>query len=123
MRSSSRPIRYGAPIVTVIVGVLFAAFQTNSLGNTVSLVLIAGGLIWLMTTLGRDMGMTANTGHPPRIPELPPQEAASGAESDRSRGAPPPPEGASPPPEVASTQGSDPPPAQDARSSSRSRAR
>ena len=74
MRSASRPIRYGAPIATVIVGVLFAAFETNSLGNTVSLVMIAGGLIWFMTTLGREMGMTANTGRVPRVPRLPPDE-------------------------------------------------
>ena len=74
MRSSSRLIRYGAPVVTVIVGVLFAAFETNRLGNTVSLVLIAGGLIWFITMMGREMGMTANTGRAPRVPELPPDE-------------------------------------------------
>jgi len=74
MRSSSRVARYGPPVVTVIVGVLFAAVETNSLGNTVSLVLIAGGLIWLMATLGRDMGMTANTGRPPRVPKLPEED-------------------------------------------------
>lgn len=74
MRSSNRLIRYGAPVATVIVGVLFAAVETNSLGNTVSLVLIAGGLIWFMSTLGREMGMTASTGRPPRVPELPPDE-------------------------------------------------
>jgi hypothetical protein len=74
VRSSNRLIRYGAPVVTVIVGVLFAAVETNSLGNTVSLVLIAGGLIWLMTTLGREMGMTANTGRPPRVPQPPPDD-------------------------------------------------
>lgn len=70
MRSSNRLIRYGAPVVTVIVGVLFAAVETNSLGNTVSLVLIAGGLIWFMTTLGREMGMTATTGRPPHVPKV-----------------------------------------------------
>jgi hypothetical protein len=68
----ARIIRYGAPIATVIAGVLFAAFETNRLGNTVSLVLIAGGLIWFMTALGREMGMTANTGRTPRVPPLPP---------------------------------------------------
>ena len=74
MRSSSRLVRYGTPIATVIVGVLFAAFETNSLGNTVSLVLIAGGLIWFMTALGREMGMTATTGRAPRVPRIPPEE-------------------------------------------------
>lgn len=83
MRSASRPVRYGAPIATVIVGVLFAAFETNSLGNTVSLVMIAGGLIWFMTTLGREMGMTANTGRVPRVPKLPPDEDERG--DDRAR--------------------------------------
>jgi hypothetical protein len=83
MRSASRPVRYGAPIVTVIVGVLFAAFETNSLGNTVSLVLIAGGLIWFITTLGREMGMTANTGRAPRVPRLPPDEDERGDDRDR----------------------------------------
>jgi len=80
MRTSNRVVRYGIPIATVIVGVLFAAFETNSLGNTVSLVLIAGGLIWFMTTLGREMGMTANTGRVPRVPALPPDEDEPGAE-------------------------------------------
>ena len=85
MSSSNRLLRYGAPVVTVIVGVLFAAVETNSLGNTVSLVLIAGGLIWLITTLGRDMGMTANTGRPPRVPQLPSEEDGDehGARRDR----------------------------------------
>jgi hypothetical protein len=80
MRIQNRPVRYGIPIATVIVGVLFAAFETNSLGNTVSLVLIAGGLIWFMTTLGREMGMTANTGRTPRVPALPPDEDEAGTE-------------------------------------------
>lgn len=83
MRSSSRLIRYGAPVATVIVGVLFAAFQTNSLGNTVSLVLIAGGLIWFMTTLGREMGMTATTGRAPRVPRLPPDENERAGDRER----------------------------------------
>ncbi len=83
MRSTSRPIRYGAPIVTVIAGVLFAALDTNSLGNTVSLVLIAGGLIWFMTMLGREMGMTANTGRAPRVPRVPPDEDERGEDRDR----------------------------------------
>jgi hypothetical protein len=74
MRSAPRLVRYGTPIATVIVGVLFAAVETNSVGNTVSLVLIAGGLIWFMTTLGREMGMTASTGRAPRVPTLPPEE-------------------------------------------------
>ncbi|HET9123545.1 MAG TPA: hypothetical protein VFN65_01520, partial [Solirubrobacteraceae bacterium] len=65
-----RELRYGAPAATVIVGVLFAAVETNSLGNTVSLVLIGGGLVWFLTTLGRDMGMTADTGRTPRVPDL-----------------------------------------------------
>ncbi|HEY3775504.1 MAG TPA: hypothetical protein VGL69_21045 [Solirubrobacteraceae bacterium] len=78
MRSSSRPLRYGIPISTVIVGVLFAAVDTNSVGNTVSLVMIAGGLIWFMTALGREMGMTANTGRAPRVPDLPPDEDERG---------------------------------------------
>ncbi|HLI60393.1 MAG TPA: hypothetical protein VKV21_12085 [Solirubrobacteraceae bacterium] len=83
MRSSNRLVRYGAPVVIAIVGVLFAAVDTNSLGNTVSLVLIAGGLIWLMTTLGRDMGMTATTGRPPRVPKLPPEEDGRDAGSEQ----------------------------------------
>ena len=82
MRSPTRLVRYGAPVATVIVGVLFAAFQTNSLGNTVSLVLIAGGLIWFMTALGREMGMTANTGRAPRVPPLPPEDDERGEERD-----------------------------------------
>jgi hypothetical protein len=80
VRSSHRLIRYGAPVATVIVGVLFAAVETNSLGNTVSLVLIGGGLIWFMTTLGREMGMTATTGRAPRVPRLPPDEDEPGAD-------------------------------------------
>jgi hypothetical protein len=83
MRSPSRPVRYAAPIATVIVGVLFAAFETNSLGNTVSLVMIAGGLIWFMTTLGREMGMTANTGRAPRVPRLPADEDERGEDRER----------------------------------------
>jgi hypothetical protein len=81
VRSGNRLVRYGIPIATVIVGVLFAAFETNSLGNTVSLVMIAGGLIWFMTTLGREMGMTANTGRAPRVPDPPPEPD----ENDRNR--------------------------------------
>ena len=73
MRTQNRLLRYGIPIATVIVGALFAAFETNSVGNTVSLVLIAGGLIWFITLLGREMGMTANTGRAPRVPDLPPE--------------------------------------------------
>ncbi len=72
MHSQNRLLRYGIPSATVIVGVLFAAFETNSLGNTVSLVMIGGGLVWFMTMLGREMGMTANTGRAPRVPDLPP---------------------------------------------------
>ncbi len=52
-----RRIRYGAPIVTIIIGVLFAAADTHALGNDVSTVLIAAGLIWFMIVVGRDMGM------------------------------------------------------------------
>jgi hypothetical protein len=74
MRVHSRLLRYGTPIATVIVGVLFAALETNSLGNTVSLVLMGGGLIWFMTIVGREMGMTANTGRVPRAPRLPEEE-------------------------------------------------
>jgi hypothetical protein len=74
VRIENRVLRYGSPVVTVIVGVLFAAFETNSLGNTVSLVLIAAGLIWLITILGREMGMTADTGRTPRVPRLPDED-------------------------------------------------
>ena len=80
MRPSSRLFRYGSPILTVVIGVLFAAVETNSVGNTVSLVMIAGGLIWFMTALGREMGMTANTGRAPRVPDLPPDEDERGDE-------------------------------------------
>lgn len=83
MHSSSRLLRYGTPISAVIVGVLFAALDTNSLGNTVSLVMIAGGLIWFMTALGREMGMTANTGRAPRVPDLPPDGDERGDDGDR----------------------------------------
>ena len=78
MRFPNRLVRYGFPIATVIVGVLFAAVETNSLGNTVSLVMIGGGLIWFMTRLGREMGMTANTGRAPRVPSLPPDDDEPG---------------------------------------------
>jgi hypothetical protein len=84
VRSSNRLIRYGAPVVMVIVGVLFAAFETNRLGNTVSLVLIAGGLIWFITMMGREMGMTATTGRAPRVPEFPPDDDERTVE-DRDR--------------------------------------
>jgi len=80
---SNRLLRYGLPISTVIVGVLFAAFETNSVGNTVSLVLIAGGLIWFITALGREMGMTADTGRAPRVPELPPDGEQHGDDRER----------------------------------------
>ena len=83
MPSASRLLRYGTPIATVIVGVLFAAFETNSLGNTVSLVMIAGGLIWLMTSLGREMGMTATTGRAPPVPDLPPEPEPEDSDADR----------------------------------------
>jgi hypothetical protein len=66
-----RRIRYGAPIATIIVGVLFAAADTGSLGNDVSTVLIAAGLIWFMIVVGRDMGMGQNTGRSPRVPAPP----------------------------------------------------
>jgi hypothetical protein len=83
MRPSSRLLRYGTPIAMVIVGALFAAVDTNSVGNTVSLVMIAGGLIWFMTALGREMGMTANTGRAPRVPDLPPDEDERADDRDR----------------------------------------
>jgi hypothetical protein len=72
-----RRIRYGAPIATIVVGVLFAAADTRSLGNDVSTVLIAAGLIWFMIVVGRDMGMGQTTGRSPRVPAAPPAEDES----------------------------------------------
>ena len=57
MSFSNRRVRYGSPVGVIILGVLFAAADTASLGNTVATVAIAGGLIWLMILVGRDLGM------------------------------------------------------------------
>ena len=69
-----RRIRYGAPIATIIAGILFAAADTNALGNDVSTVLIAAGLVWFMVVVGRDMGMGQKTGRSPRVPPPPPAD-------------------------------------------------
>ena len=69
-----RRVRYGAPVATIIIGILFAAAVTNSLGNDVSTVLIAAGLVWFMIVVGRDMGMGQKTGRSPRAPAPPPAE-------------------------------------------------
>jgi hypothetical protein len=70
-------IRYGAPIATIIVGVLFAAADTDSLGNDVSTILIAVGLIWFMVVAGRDMGMGQKTGRSPRVPAAPTEDESA----------------------------------------------
>ena len=75
-----RRIRYGTPIATIIIGVLFAAAVTDSLGNDVSTVLIAAGLIWFMIVGGRDMGMGQSTGRSPRVPASPPTGDEASAE-------------------------------------------
>lgn len=76
MSSHNRTLRYGAPVATVIVGLLFAAADTHRLGNTVATVLIAAGLVWFMVVVGRDMGMgmAEKSGPRPRVPD-PPLEA------------------------------------------------
>jgi hypothetical protein len=79
--SRDRKVRYGAPVATIIVGVLFAAADTHSLGNTVATVLIAVGLIWFIAALGREMGMTERTGRSHAPPSPPPS-----APSDRDSG-------------------------------------
>jgi hypothetical protein len=76
--SHDRRIRYGAPVVTIVVGVLFAAADTDSIGNTVATVLIALGLIWFIATLGREMGMTERTGRSHAPPPLPPRDRDPG---------------------------------------------
>jgi hypothetical protein len=81
-RHDDRRVRYGAPIVTIIVGVLFAAADTRSLGNDVSTVLIAAGLIWVMIVVGRDMGMGQTTGRSPRVPVPPPAEDQCAADPE-----------------------------------------
>ena len=79
----TRVIRYGAPIALVIVGILFAAVQTSRLGNDVQTLTTAGGLIWLIAVIGRDMGMGISSGQRRRIPVVPPPpggEDAPGAD-------------------------------------------
>ncbi len=85
-----RRLRYGVPIATVIVGVLFAAADTHRLGNTVATVLIAAGLVWFMVNVGRDMGMSETGGRRARVPEPPPGPDEPPAEASRRNGGQPP---------------------------------
>jgi hypothetical protein len=82
----TRVIRYGAPIATIIVGILFAAVQTNRLGNTVQTVATAGGLIWFMVVVGRDIGMGVSSPERRRVPVSPSPEDDP-ASSARTNGA------------------------------------
>ena len=64
-----RVIRYGAAVIAVIGGALFAAAVTNSVGNDVATVLIGGGLLAIVIMLLRDMGLldTGDPSPPPRV--------------------------------------------------------
>ncbi len=73
------------PIALVIVSVLFAAVDTGDVGNTVQVVGTAAGLIWLLVTVGRDLGMGVSTGRRRRVPDPPraSDDARAGAGGDR----------------------------------------
>jgi predicted small secreted protein len=73
-RPHNRWIRYGAPIALIIVATLFAAADTNRLGNDVQTAGTAVGLVWFMVAVGRDMGMGVATGRRPRVPDPPPDD-------------------------------------------------
>jgi len=93
VNARNRKLRYGLPIATIIVGVLFAAVDTGSLGNTVVTVLSAGGLIWFMVVVGRDLGMGEMTGRRRHVPAPPPERVGlDGRENGHRNGrAPAPP--------------------------------
>ena len=69
MVSRTHTLRYGPAVAAVIVGVLFAAVDTGSVGNTVSTVLIAVGLIAFIALLGRELGMGERRDRPSRPPD------------------------------------------------------
>jgi predicted small secreted protein len=77
-RSHNRWIRYGAPVALIIVSILFAAVDTNRVGNDVQTAGTAVGLVWFMVAVGRDMGMGVATGRRPRVPDPPPDGDADG---------------------------------------------
>jgi hypothetical protein len=54
-------IRYGVPCVAVLAGGVCAAALTNAVGNTLATVLIGGGLLAIVISLFRDMGLVANS--------------------------------------------------------------
>lgn len=74
MASRHRIVRYGAPIAVVVLGVAWAAVDTNRVGNTAGTVLIAVGLIAFMALVGRDIGMGEKSA---RIPSVEDRERAS----------------------------------------------
>ena len=79
---SNRRVRYGTPIAVIILGILFAAADTSSLGNTVATVAIAGGLIWFMVLLGREIGMGERSGRRPHVVP-PPEDSRALGDHDR----------------------------------------
>ena len=82
MSFSDRRIRYGSPVAVIILGVLFAAVDTHSLGNTVATLAIAGGLLWFIVLLGREIGMGERAGARPRVTP-PPEDPRELGEEDR----------------------------------------
>ena len=69
MSSRRRTVRYGAPIAVIVLGVAWAAVDTDRVGNTAGTVLIAAGLIAFMVLVGRDIGMGEKTGRVPPVDE------------------------------------------------------
>jgi hypothetical protein len=70
-----RLIRYGVAGVAILVGALFAAALTNSVGNTVATVLIGGGLLAIVIFLLRDMGLIDTAAKP-----KPHEQSANGSD-------------------------------------------
>lgn len=85
MSSHRRLVRYGTPIAVVVLGIAWAAVDTNQVGNTAGTVLIAVGLIAFMTIVGRDIGMGESTGRVPRVDE---HERPLGRAGERPSGRP-----------------------------------
>lgn len=83
----SRRVRYGCAAAAIVAGLACAAVLTGSVGNTVATALIAVGLIALLASLSRDLGMGVEGRH--RRAAAPPPGAAPRRE-ERSEDGPPP---------------------------------